>query len=266
MAEGRPFRFYNGMVGGSSPAHMSARRPAVQRSEDELRAIYGQPYADQYDPHAVERIRRLLPFFELSGHEVVADFACGNGVLLELISPRVRTYAGIDFSDAFVQAAERRREARGIRNGTFHCVEIVAFCTQHANHFDAGFALDFSEHVYDDQFLRIFSAIRAALKPGAPLYLHTPNREYFMEHLRDWGILQQIEGHVAVRDTARYQTLLAQCGFSTVHTRYLAHYLYPASAFHGLGALPLVGRFFRARLFLTCRKEPGSFTDGKNAR
>ena len=75
-----------------------------------------------------------------------------------------------------------------------------------------------------------------------------------MEHLRDWGILQQIEGHVAVRDTARYQTLLAQCGFSTVHTRYLAHYLYPASAFHGLGALPLVGRFFRARLFLTCRK------------
>ena len=254
MAEGGPFRFYNAMLERVSAQYMSARHAAVRRSEDELRAIYGQRYADEYDPHAVERIQRLLPFFDLSGDEEVADFACGNGVLLELIGPRVRAYAGVDFSDAFVRAAERRREARGIRNGTFYCDEIVAFCTQHPNHFDVGFALDFSEHIYDDQFVRIFSAIRGALKPGAPLYLHTPNLEYFVERLRHWGILPQIEGHVAVRDTARYHALLAQCGFAWVHTRYLAHYLYPASAFHGLGTLPLVGRYFRARLFLTCHK------------
>ena len=195
MAEGGPFRFYNAMLERVSAQYMSARHAAVRRSEDELRAIYGQRYADQYDPHAVERIQRLLPFFDLSGDEEVADFACGNGVLLELIGPRVRAYAGVDFSDAFVRAAERRREARGIRNGTFYCDEIVAFCTQHPNHFDVGFALDFSEHIYDDQFVRIFSAIRGALKPGAPLYLHTPNREYFVERLRHWGILPQIEGH-----------------------------------------------------------------------
>jgi hypothetical protein len=30
--------------------------------------------------------------------------------------------------------------------------------------------------------------------------------------------------------------------------------LYPASALNGLGALPLIGRYFRARLFLTIRK------------
>ena len=186
---------------------MATRRPAGRRSEAELRAIYDQRYADQYDPHAVQRIRRMLPFFELSGQEVVADFGCGNGVLLELISPRVRAYAGVDFSDAFVQAAERRRDARGIRNGTFQCGDIVAFCAQHSNHFDAGFALDFSEHIYDDQFLQIFSAIHGALKPGSALYLHTPNREYFMERLRESGILRQIEGHVAVRDAPSHQTL-----------------------------------------------------------
>ena len=77
-----------------------------------------------------------------------------------------------------------------------------------------------------------------------------------MERLRDWGLLRQIDGHVALRDARRYQALLAQCGFATVHVRDLAHYLYPASAFHGLG--PLVGRDFRARLFLTCRKESSS--------
>ena len=233
---------------------MATRRPAGPRSEEELRAIYDQRYVDEYDPHAVQRIRRMLPFFELSGQEVVADFGCGNGVLLELIGPCVNQYVGVDFSEAFVRAAERRRDLRGIRNGTFHCGDIVTFCAQHPNRFDAGFALDFSEHLYDDQFLRIYRAIHDALKPGAALYLHTPNGEYFMERLRKWRVFRQIEGHVAVRDARSYRALFAQCGFASVHVRYLAHYLHPASALHGLGALPLVGRHFRARLFLTCHK------------
>jgi 2-polyprenyl-6-hydroxyphenyl methylase/3-demethylubiquinone-9 3-methyltransferase len=185
---------------------------------------------------------------------VVADFGCGNGVLLDLIGRRVREYVGVDFSEAFVRAAERRRDEHGIRNGTFQCTDMVAFCARHPNHFDAAFALDFSEHVYDDQFLRIFSAIHGSLKPGAPLYLHTPNAEYFMERLKERGILTQVEGHVGVRDAQRHQELLAQCGFVNVKVRYLAHYLYWASLLHGLGYLPGVGRLFRARLFLTCRK------------
>jgi len=232
-----------------APSSQSGRH-----TEEELRAIYDESYVDQYDPHATQRMRRMLPFFELSGDEVVADFGCGNGVLLELLSPRIREYVGVDFSEAFVRVAERRRDTRGIRNGTFHCADIVAFCAQHANHFDAAFALDFSEHIYDDQFLRIFSAIHGSLKPGAPLYLHTPNAEYFMERLKSRGILTQVEGHVGVRDARSHEVLLARCGFASVQVRYLAHYLYVASMLHGLGYLPVVGGLFRARLFLTCRK------------
>src|SRR5882757_2203254 len=127
---------------------MSTKPPAGRRSEEELLAIYDQSYVDQYDTHAVQRMRRMLPFFELSGDEVVADFGCGNGVLLELISPRVREYVGVDASEAFVHAAERRRDALGIRNGTFHRADIVAFCAEHPNSFDAAFSLDFSEHIY----------------------------------------------------------------------------------------------------------------------
>lgn len=226
----------------------------AQRSEAELRAIYDDRYAAEYDPHAVPRIERMLPYFNLSAGDAVADFGCGNGVLLELLSPRVREYVGVDFSDAFVRVAEQRREAAGIQNGRFECVDIVEFCDAHAQTFDAGFALDFSEHIYDEQFLRIFRAIHQSLKPGGALYLHTPNGEYFMEHLRARGVLTQIDGHVAVRDVRAYRALLADCGFDDVQVRYLAHYLYPASAFHALGRLPIVGRWFRARLLLTCRK------------
>src|SRR5216684_9163070 len=98
---------------------MAIRRASDRLSEEQLRAIYDQSYVDQYDPHAVQRMRRMLPFFGLSGREVVADFGCGNGVLLEIIGPHVRDYVGVDFSEAFVRAAERRRDASGIQNGTF---------------------------------------------------------------------------------------------------------------------------------------------------
>jgi 2-polyprenyl-6-hydroxyphenyl methylase / 3-demethylubiquinone-9 3-methyltransferase len=226
----------------------------MRRSDDELRAIYDQGYVDQYDPHAVQRIGRMLPFFDLSASSEIADFGCGNGVLLELVAPRVRAYVGVDFSEEFVRAAERRRDAAAIRNGTFHCGDIVSFCEAHPNRFDAGFALDFSEHIYDDQFLRIFKAIHGSLKPGAALYIHTPNAEYFMERLKTRGILTQVEGHVGVRDAAAHVRLLDECGFASVHVRYLAHYLYVASLFHPLGVLPIVGPLLRARLLLTCRK------------
>src|SRR4051794_36936312 len=109
----------------------------TRQTDDELRAIYDQSYVDQYDPHAVERMRRMLPLFDLSPGDVVADFGCGNGVLLELIAPGVREYIGVDFSDEFVRAAERRRDAAGVRNGTFHRGDIVAFCEANPNRFDA---------------------------------------------------------------------------------------------------------------------------------
>ena len=234
---------------------MVTTRPTVRLSEAELHAIYDQGYVDQYDPHAIQRMLRMLPLFDLSGQEVVADFGCGNGVLLDLIGPRVREYVGVDFSEAFVRAAERRRDARGITNGAFCCADIAAFCAGHPHRFDAGFALDFSEHIYDDQFLRIFRAIHDALKPGAPLYLHTPNAEYFLERFHACGILKPVEGHVGVRDARSHQSLLARCGFANVDVRYLPHYLNLASAFHFFGRLPLVGRHFRARLLLTCWKE-----------
>jgi 2-polyprenyl-6-hydroxyphenyl methylase / 3-demethylubiquinone-9 3-methyltransferase len=235
-----------------------------RQSDEELRAIYDQSYVDQYDPHAVQRIRRMLPFFSLSPDDEVADFGCGNGVLLELVAPSVRAYVGVDFSEEFVRAAERRREAGGVRNGTFHCGDIVSFCDAHPNRFDAAFALDFSEHVYDDQFVRIFRAIHGSLKPGASLYLHTPNAEYFMEQLKARGILTQVEGHVGVRDVRQHEKLLRECGFADVRVRYLAHYLYVAALFHGLGSVPGIGRYFRARLLLTCRKAEQSATTAES--
>jgi 2-polyprenyl-6-hydroxyphenyl methylase / 3-demethylubiquinone-9 3-methyltransferase len=227
--------------------------PAGRLSDDELLAIYDQGYVDQYDPHAVPRMRRLLPLVDLAPTDVVADFGCGNGVLLELIAGRIGRYVGVDFSEPFVREAMRRAAANGIANGAFERADLVEFCARHPRAFDAAFALDFSEHLYDDQFVRIFSAIRGALKPGGRLYIHTPNAEYFLERFHEWGVLRQVEGHVGVRAARQHVELLERCGFERIDVHYLAHYLTFASKFHVLGRLPIVGRFFRARLFIAAR-------------
>ena len=112
---------------------MAPEQSTNRLSDEQLRAIYDQGYVDIYDPHAVRRIRRMLPFFALSAGARVADFGCGNGVLLELVAPRVGEYVGVDFSEPFVRAAERRRNAHGITNGRFECTDIAAFCEQHPN-------------------------------------------------------------------------------------------------------------------------------------
>ena len=38
-----------------------AHSDAGRRSEEELRAIYDEIYVDQYDVHAVQRMRRMVP-------------------------------------------------------------------------------------------------------------------------------------------------------------------------------------------------------------
>jgi 2-polyprenyl-6-hydroxyphenyl methylase / 3-demethylubiquinone-9 3-methyltransferase len=222
-------------------------------SDEALHAIYDRAYAEGYDPHAVPRMERLLPHMTLAADAVVADYGCGNGVLAQVLAGKVARYVGVDFSEAFVEVAERRRDELGLRNTEFCCRSITAFCADHPAAFDAAFALDFSEHVYDDQFLELFAAIRTSLKPGAPLYLHTPNREYVLERFRASGVMSQIEGHVAVRSAAENERLLRACGFSSVETTYLAHYLTLPARFHFLGGLPWVGPLFRARLFQVAR-------------
>jgi len=219
-----------------------ASRAAPQYSHDELRALYDQAYVDQYDPHAVRRITRMLPRFELTGSERVLDVGCGNAVLAEVIASRVAEYVGVDFSPAFIAAAQARSAERGFRNTWFECADVVRFCAGRPRAFDAAFALDVAEHIYDQELGEIFRAVRSSLRSGGRFYLHMPNGEYIVERLRRRRILPR-----ACVD------LLKASGFERVDVAYLPHYLPVAGAFHPLGSLPIVGPLFRARLFITCR-------------
>ena len=223
-------------------------------TSDELEDFYKGSYVEKLGKQPVSRLRRLLPYFELKDSDIVADFGCGDGLLLSLIYSRVRRYVGIDFSEDFIAAANKRYSQAQIHNATFQRADIIAFCSQNNNTFDKAFTMDFSEHIYDDMFLSVYSAIFNSLKDNGKLYLHTPNGNYLLEILKNRGVLKQFPQHVAVRNAEENTLLLRQAGFSHVAVHFLPHYVRPLSYLHFLSYIPLIGRYFQARLLIVCSK------------
>lgn len=225
------------------------------KSAEELRQLYGQSYVEEFEKkQSANRLRRLISHFELNPHQRAADFACGNGMIMEYVAPRVKEYVGVDFSQEFIDAANQRKERLGIKNAKFACASIEDFCREQEGTFDVGFAMDFSEHVYDADWLQVLSSIRQSLKEGGRLYLHTPNRDFFLEIMKDHNFLtrQYIE-HIAVRNAEQNISLLEQAGFKIHRLQLLPHYNV-LKYVHPLSYVPIVGKYFKARVFIEACK------------
>jgi 2-polyprenyl-6-hydroxyphenyl methylase / 3-demethylubiquinone-9 3-methyltransferase len=221
------------------------------KSQKELKQLYGEDYVKSFEYQKPFRLAQLIKFIQLDNTLSVADFACGNGILMELIAPRVRSYVGIDFSEVFINAANEKKEKLAIDNAKFECSDIVEFCQQHPDTFDVGFAMDFSEHVYDDEWIKILSSIRSSIKPGGKFYLHTPNAEFFLEKMKSKNfIVEQFPEHIAVRTSEQNVFMLREAGFKTVYTRFVPHYNKILRVVHPLSFVPVIGKYFKARIFI----------------
>jgi cyclopropane fatty-acyl-phospholipid synthase-like methyltransferase len=221
-----------------------------RKAPQELQALHGEDYVREFEKSQdVNRVIRLLQYCALPSNAQIADFGCGNGLLMAALASRVGSYHGVDFSQPFIQAASRRQQRLGIRNASLYCQDITQFCAEHKHQFDAAFALDFSEHVYDDDWLSILRNIHSSLKAGGKFYLHTPNREFVVEALKANGIMQQFPEHIAVRTPKHNSDLLRQAGFSTINLRLLPHYNI-LKVLHWFSWLPWVGRYLKARIFI----------------
>lgn len=234
------------------PADRAAAREALP-GESDLRDLYRGDYVARFPDRPGRRLERLAPLLELPPAACVVDLACGNGLLLDLLHERIDEYVGVDFSSEFIAAAEERAARRGLTKGRFVCSDIEELLRASPEAFDAAFALDFAEHIDDRDFRRIFRAVRRALRPGAPLYLHTPNLAFVVERLKERGILAQFPEHIAVRDAAQLTALLEACGFRRIDVRFLSHYHPVLRPLHLLSALPGIGRALQARLFVRAR-------------
>jgi len=223
--------------------------------QSSLKNFYGRDYAERLEKNK-ESIRRrhLIEQLEFPKYYDVADFGCGNGMLMDCLCDRVKFYSGVDFSEFFIEAAKERQKQQMITNAEFFCETIESFCSRNPDRFDAGFVFDVVEHIYDKELSDIFDAIRRSMKPGAKLYLHTPNAEFFIEIMKKKNfIFRQFKEHIAVRNSWEIIQLLEKAGFSKCEVTMIPHY--NALRFmHVLSFCPFVGKYFKARIFLIAEK------------
>jgi 2-polyprenyl-6-hydroxyphenyl methylase / 3-demethylubiquinone-9 3-methyltransferase len=233
--------------------------PAIFKLGSDMSAnlvnLYEEEYVRKFEANqSSERLRRLLPLMDFGPQCIVADFACGNGMLMEFVAPMVREYVGVDFSQRFIEAANRKRDRLAIRNASFVCARIEDFCAQYPEYFDIALAMDASEHIPDGEWTSILGGIRSSLKSGGKLYVHTPNADFFLEIMKSKNFLvKQLREHVAVRTPSRNAEMLYKAGFSKVDTILLPHYNF-LKYLHPVSFLPKVGKYFKARIFVSAEK------------
>lgn len=220
-------------------------------TEQELKDLYGKTYVEAFGAQqSQQRLARLVPLMKLQLIDHVVDFACGNGMLLPMVAGRVQSYTGVDFSQDFIAAAQARQAASGVTGAYFVCADIIDFCAENPAKFDVAFAMDFSEHVYDEAWVMLLQAIKTSLKPGGRLYLHTPNATFFLEQMKARNfIVKQFPEHIAVRTLEHNVRLVEKSGFHARAVHLLPHYNI-LRFLHGLSGLPWVGKYFQARIFM----------------
>jgi 2-polyprenyl-3-methyl-5-hydroxy-6-metoxy-1,4-benzoquinol methylase len=227
----------------------------IMTESDPLKKFYDKEYVCQYEKKPLSRIIRLMKYVELPEDADVADFGCGNGVLMICLHDKVRTYSGVDFSELFIEAAKKKQKKLGIVNADFFCESIEEFCSRNSEKFDAGFVFDLAEHVPDKDWIRILDSIRNSLKPSGKLYLHSPNAEFFIEKMKMKNfLLQQFKEHVAVRNPGENIQMLECAGFSEHEIKMLPHYNI-LRFIHFLSFIPGIGKYFKARIFIIAKKQ-----------
>jgi len=218
----------------------------------ETRYLYNKTYLDKLNKQSCLRIIRLLKYIDFKKSDVVADIGCGDGKLAQLICNDIKEYNGVDFSPLFISLAKKINST--LLNANFICSKITDFCYNNNLIFDKVFTLDFSEHVDDFNFSKIYTAIYNSMKENGELIIHTPNRDFVLEWLKEIGILKQFPEHIAVRNTREYFNLLNKIGFRNINVIFLSHYILVLRFFHLFTFIPSFGKFFKARLLIICQK------------
>lgn len=224
-------------------------------SSSELQQLHSNDYVTTFDESQdLDRISRLLKHINPSKKDRLIDIGCGSGLILPIIHKKIKQYVGIDFSEQFIALAKKKQKMYGIDNASFLCDNICDYASKEERKFQIALALDISEHVYDEDWLRILKSIYQLLEINGKFYLHTPNLDFFIEQMKARNILlKQFPEHIAVRNPENNIALLRLAGFNQIKIHYLPHYNV-LKYFDLVSKLPIIGKYFRARLLIEATK------------
>ncbi len=136
----------------------------------------------------VEQVDFLAWALKLQGHERILDLACGYGRHAIELARRGFTVTGVDITPAYVDYASAMAQKEGLP-ASFVCADLRDICYENA--FDvvlnlADGAIGYLEN--DEENLKIFDRIAAALKPGGKHAMGICSGDYARRHFprRHW--------------------------------------------------------------------------------
>ena len=213
-------------------------------------------YDDRYYqslPTNSDRIGTLMALLKFGDQDSVCEIGCASGDFLAAIAPRIQYGIGLDIAEPAIRAANTLKRKKGLANIEFEEVSAGDFVLRDGNaaRFDYVLLLDVTEHIDDVTVAEVLQAAKRLIKPGGLLVIHTPNLTYWLEQLKDKGIIKQLRGHIAVRNEQQYRALIHEAGFGEPRVLGLPHYRQPLRFIDQLlSRMPLLGRLFRSRLYI----------------
>lgn len=144
------------------------------RVSDADRTSYVKYLGDEWGrTEDVDRIVAEYIFPFISTDSVVAEIGVGGGRIASRVAPRTRELNCFDISSAMLKTA--RAALAGHSNVRFVLLDDSALATKFADRFDFVYAFDVFVHLDLHTTWRYLRDIRATLRPGGRLFIHTAN-------------------------------------------------------------------------------------------
>ena len=195
-------------------------KPSLNYEGDEYRLTYNestsvQDFLAQYDQVHIENLR-FLTGVQLRD-QVVADFGCGGGSLLDYVAGVAARTIAIEPFDGYHESLERRGH-RPFSTGKDLLEGLGGGVV------DVALSVHVLEHVDDP--LSYLKEIRRALVPGGRLVLATPNWDFVQVQL-DHPTFHQFfyrTAHLHYFDETAVRRILQEAGFNHVEVEYQQRY------------------------------------------
>jgi SAM-dependent methyltransferase len=168
----------------------------------------------------ISNVFSLLP--DLAGRTLV-DLGCGMGTFAIEAAGKGAFAVGVDPAPAAVGAAAAVAAAEGA-DARFLRADAALLPLRPASA-DVVLAADLTEHLDDVTLGRILREAARVLRPAGRLVLYTPERQHFLERLRDHGVMKQDPSHIGVRSAAELAAAVEAAGFRIEQARWLPSHL-----------------------------------------